>query len=232
MGFCRTCRNGIKIQVEQKWHVYRAIWGHLYRDSMSGTYGKYEPMKTITREYNVYNYDELSKESQSKVLKDMNDINVDYEWHKYTIEDMEQRLETMGYKDAKIGFSGFWSQGDGAHFTASVDVAKFLKFHKLISKYRKVYRVAEDCTLTIKHRGHYEHEMLMYTDSETYGLSDAVTHELIKLESLVLEMAREEARDIYKTLEKEYDYLTSDEAIIETIKSNEYTFLEDGKLFT
>ena len=31
-------------------------------------------------------------------------------------------------------------------------------------------------------------------------------------------------------LKKEFEYLTSEEAIIETIESNEYTFTEDGEL--
>ncbi|HXP48576.1 MAG TPA: hypothetical protein VN922_01415, partial [Bacteroidia bacterium] len=31
-------------------------------------------------------------------------------------------------------------------------------------------------------------------------------------------------------LRNDYDYLTSDEAIIETIKANEYQFTKDGKL--
>jgi hypothetical protein len=37
-------------------------------------------------------------------------------------------------------------------------------------------------------------------------------------------------RAIYRRLEKEYEYLTSDESIIETIHANEYEFTEDGKI--
>lgn len=36
--------------------------------------------------------------------------------------------------------------------------------------------------------------------------------------------------DYLKILQEEYDYLTSEEAIIETIKANEYEFYEDGRL--
>jgi hypothetical protein len=38
-------------------------------------------------------------------------------------------------------------------------------------------------------------------------------------------------REIYRALETEYDYLTSEEAIIETIEANEYEFTEDGELY-
>jgi hypothetical protein len=34
---------------------------------------------------------------------------------------------------------------------------------------------------------------------------------------------------MYRQLEAEYEYLTSDEAITETIRSNEYEFTEDGR---
>lgn len=188
-------------------------------------------MKVITEVYNVFSFDELSKESQEKAIEKLRDINVDYDgWHDCVIEDEQSRLEELGYNNVKIGYRGFWSQGDGAHFTATVDIAKFLKTHKLVSKYRKVYKESDNCTITIKHRGHYEHEMCMYTDSEAYGMSEAVEDELVKLEEYIINEARDEARKIYKMLEKEYDYLTSDEAIIETIKCNEYTFLENGTM--
>jgi len=36
---------------------------------------------------------------------------------------------------------------------------------------------------------------------------------------------------IYRNLEKEYEYLTSDEAVIESIEANEYDFDEDGELW-
>lgn len=39
---------------------------------------------------------------------------------------------------------------------------------------------------------------------------------------------RDLAKWLYKRLESNYDYLTSDKAIIETIKSNEREFLIDG----
>lgn len=188
-------------------------------------------MKVITEVYNVFSFDELSKESQEKAIEKLRDINVDYDgWHDCVIEDEQSRLEELGYNNVKIGYRGFWSQGDGAHFTAMVDIAKFLKTHKLVSKYRKVYKESDNCTITLGHRGFYEHEMFMYSNSEAYGLSEAVQDELAKLEEYILNEARGEARKIYKMLEKEYDYLTSDEAIIETIKCNEYTFLENGTM--
>jgi hypothetical protein len=47
----------------------------------------------------------------------------------------------------------------------------------------------------------------------------------------VEELRLELSHDIYRSLEKEYYYLTSKEAIIEAIEANDYDFLETGKIF-
>jgi hypothetical protein len=46
------------------------------------------------------------------------------------------------------------------------------------------------------------------------------------------EFLRDLLEDYRIILQKEYDYNTSKEAIIETIEANEYEFTEDGKIFT
>jgi hypothetical protein len=38
-------------------------------------------------------------------------------------------------------------------------------------------------------------------------------------------------RKIYKDLNAEYDYLESDEAVMETLEANEYEFTEDGRIY-
>jgi hypothetical protein len=42
------------------------------------------------------------------------------------------------------------------------------------------------------------------------------------------DILRDYMRWIYRTLEKEYDYMTSEEAIKETIIANDYEFTKDG----
>lgn len=46
-----------------------------------------------------------------------------------------------------------------------------------------------------------------------------------------MEALRDLARWLYRQLEREYDYLTSDEAVDEAIVANEYSFTVDGKRF-
>lgn len=72
-------------------------------------------MKTITT--TLYSFDELSKKIQEKVLDDLRQIEVEFDnWYDNVYYDWKEKLESKGFIDAKIHFSGFWSQGDGACF--------------------------------------------------------------------------------------------------------------------
>ena len=50
-------------------------------------------------------------------------------------------------------------------------------------------------------------------------------------ENSVIEALRDLARWLYRQLEREYEYLSSDEAVDETIAANQYTFTETGCRF-
>jgi hypothetical protein len=50
-------------------------------------------------------------------------------------------------------------------------------------------------------------------------------------EDVVTEALRDLARWLYRQLEREYDYLSSDEMVDETIFANGYTFTEIGGRF-
>lgn len=50
-------------------------------------------------------------------------------------------------------------------------------------------------------------------------------------EYAVIEAMRELARWLYRQLEREYEYLSSDETVDEAIAVNDYTFTEDGRRF-
>lgn len=58
---------------------------------------------------------------------------------------------------------------------------------------------------------------------EPYGFTD-------DLEDKVTEYVRGLCKDLYRNLEKEYDHLTSDESVKETLISNDYEFDEEGNI--
>ena len=50
-------------------------------------------------------------------------------------------------------------------------------------------------------------------------------------QEIVTEALRDLARWLYRQLEREYEYLSSDEIVDETIVANGYTFTESGRRF-
>jgi hypothetical protein len=79
---------------------------------------------------------------------------------------------------------------------------------------------------SIKHRGHYYHSRCMDVDVDYGDIS--WTHDAPA--NMITQAIRDFADWIYKRLEAEWDYLTSDEAVDESIKANEYEFTKEGKL--
>jgi hypothetical protein len=175
-------------------------------------------MKTKT--YKVYKFNELTKEQKEKAIKNLWDINVRHNWDEWVLDEEKSRLEELGYSDIEIYYSGFYSQGDGASFTATGNIEKLVEkaSHKkdieLITFHRLFNDYCPECS------------MMIDIDYNTEKLPDYRD----TLEDNLLKNARNEAKAIYKHLQNEYDYLTSDDAIIETILANDYDFREDGNI--
>lgn len=148
------------------------------------------------------------------------------DWYQFTIADWKQQLHEKGFEDADIQFSGFWSQGDGASFTARVnrDFPDHLKqkllelettgpvLERLIGeKYRKpeyelIIRIVRS------RGGHHVHENTIHADVELrcWDFPSDIEAECTKwydaLEESLTTEARALSREIYKALEAEYDY--------------------------
>ena len=80
----------------------------------------------------VYTFEELQKLGDKQAIERAADWLrqgiVDGDWYDITIDEWKRWLSAVGFEDAKIAFSGFSSQGDGASFTSDVDVAKLATF--------------------------------------------------------------------------------------------------------
>lgn len=79
-----------------------------------------------TETVNLYTFNELSKDTQKKVLEKHRHFNVDFnDWYDFVYEDWKEKLAEAGFEEVEIFFSGFWSQGDGACFDCTqFDVGK------------------------------------------------------------------------------------------------------------
>lgn len=189
-------------------------------------------LETITKTY--LTYDELDSSQKEKVLDNLRDINVvDIEWYDSDKEDFHTVLGILGFTDIESRFSGFSTQGDGASFRAFFTIPSNGdtlqdRLNKLLD-YALTYfgnnidlkadylnldlseEFKDDISrLYIDQTGRYAHECTMFCDNKQ-----------------VQEVARSLAARYYINLESTFDYLTSNEAIEETLLSNEYEFDKD-----
>lgn len=171
------------------------------------------------------------------------DINVDHDdWYEFVQHEFKERMEKVGIQVDKIYFSGFWSQGDGACFEGRIDrPLRFLRKH-FPGKYpmlRKLIALGGDLKFYCSHRGHYYHENSTSFDyycdhfenlinpdddlrAEVVGVMDSqLDEELVEFEEEAKEIFRDYMRGLYRDLETEYEHLTSDETVWETIIANE-----------
>jgi hypothetical protein len=194
-------------------------------------------MKTTT--ITLYEFSELAPDVQKKVLEKLSDINTegDY-WNDGVLEDAVVELETLGYNSPDIHYSGFWSQGDGASFDATPDAQKIIS--RIGGEFMPLIRLAEMEELEINickngYANHYSHEKTRYIEVINNGNGETEwTKEqndlAAKLEKVVEAERLQLSKDIYKRLQKQYEAETSNEAIIETIELNGYTFEVDGTM--
>lgn len=159
-------------------------------------------MKTI--ETVVYDFDELSDEAKQKAIRNLSDINVNYEWWEFIYDDAKNiGLKITGF-DIERG-----SYVDGDLYCAALDsIKKVLKNHGQDCDTTKTAQ----CFLDL-----YDKNSLEECDDE--WMRDFEGDYLDAICDCYLTIIRDE-----------YEYLTSDEAIIEAIQANEYTFLPDGTM--
>lgn len=192
-------------------------------------------MKTKTIE--LYEFSELPEDVRSKVLDNNRHINVEGSWwYESTFEDWRERLTAEGFENSVINFSGFGSQGDGASFTCDrVDVEKFTEANKAKTRFKALLRLIETGDLSasvIRTTHHYSHENTVRGEVEMAWNNETGKLSILgsELENFITERVRQLSKQIYRDLESEYDYLTSDEAVQDTIESNGYTFRASGSM--
>ena len=154
------------------------------------------------RETKVYKFDELSDEAKEKVIEDHYDINVDYDWWDSVYDD----ASNVGIKIMEFDIDR-GSYCKGKLYASEESVAEaIIKQH---GEHYETYKTAEEFLNCVSELDDESDEYAEACESFLYSILE----------------------DYRIILEKEYEYLTSEEAIIETIKANEYDFTEDGEIF-
>lgn len=189
----------------------------------------------------VFKFEDLDDDAKETAMNNYREGNLDYEWWDGVYDDAKTIGALMGIDIDRIYFSGFYSQGDGACFEGDYSYkkgsVKAVKDYAPLDK--DLHAIARDLYLAqrpvfyklsanVKHQGHYSHEnctnITIYHDDYDFGY-DSVNEDQ---KDGIIEALRDYMRWIYSNLEREYDYLNSDEQIAESIEANEHLFLEDG----
>ena len=182
----------------------------------------------------IYNIDELDAKVRERVIEDYRDILVDHDWWEPVYEGFREDMREHGM-EGELYFSGFWSQGDGACF-----VSETVDTDMLVRKlYELGWDIPEDALL---YSGDYSvriskvHASFANRYDHEFTIEAVVTHEgdrisdydINKLENVLTEWIRTTCKKTYKDLEAYHDELINDEAILETIRENEWMFTDTG----
>ena len=205
----------------------------------------------------VYTLDELDSHARAYARDWYRQASNDDDWHESVFEDFERVCEILGVELATrsvrlygggtrqkpcIWFSGFSSQGDGACFEGSYRYRKGTarSIRAYAPKDERLAGIADQLQqiqrknlygleARMTHRGRYYHEYCM--DISVERASDSYQPPTPGAEEIVADALRDLARWLYRQLEREYEYQTSDEVVDESIEANGYTFTEVGRRF-
>lgn len=175
-------------------------------------------MRIDTVKTKVYPFEELSDAGKEKAVELLWDLNAVGEWWESLYEDAEQ----IGLKITSFDIGRErYCEGD---WTEDVeDVARLIIENH--GKDCETYKTAWEFDTAIGVGGS------VFEDSDDYDPEYEEYNESAEYNDLCSEFLRDICEDYRIMLQKEYEYLSSEEAIIETIKANEYEFTEDGKLY-
>lgn len=161
----------------------------------------------------VYLFNELSEKAKQKVIEDNYDINVDYEWWYSIYEDAANiGLKITGFDIDR----GSYCNG-GFTLSANEVAANIFRDH---GESCETYKTATEFM------NEWQPVFAEYmTEPENMGeLED-------KMQDIEDDFLKSLCEDYLILLQNEYEYLTSEEAIIETIEANGYEFTQDGNGF-
>lgn len=183
-------------------------------------------------------WSKLSRARRDALLDRHRDVNTGYDcrWWQDVYDQVREELTEIGITAGQMHFSGFWSQGDGAAIEGYVD-----DWHKVLTHLNDPHALAraqlantEGWEFRVNSTGQYCHSGTLETvynipecnnpfdedeDPLRYHAWRAANPhiptegEIESLEKRLLALFVERSDDLYRRLEDEYDYLTSDEAV-------------------
>jgi len=167
---------------------------------------EFDPEDFVT----TYKFDELPENLQEKVIENLYDINVNYDWWDNIYEDAKQiGLRIIGFDIDR----GSYCSGELIQSMTEC-IRRILQNH---GEACDTYRTALD----------YKRQLSEIESRRTEDNEYEIDNEVEDLES---EFVKAICEDYLKMLRGEYEYLTSREAIKETIENNDWDFNNRGRI--
>ena len=174
----------------------------------------------------VYSFNELSDDAKKRALNAFRDINVEYDWWDGAYDTIRAAGELLGLDIDRIHFDAYlycifdanYEYVRGAAKAIQAEFPRATDLHDVARKLQDLQKrhfYSLSCAVTKGRSMNYYRCFRFGEDYECKDLGDIIDD--------FAHWARVLLRD-------EYEYLTSDDAVKETIEANEYEFTEGGKL--
>jgi len=183
-------------------------------------------MRQVVDTYNVYKFEELSEEAKKVALGKLYDVNVAFDWWATTYEDLDSQLD-IEVESFDLG-RGWLTTVEEKFFEKCIN-QKLVEYFKnsnitiAVSNYEEALKKLDQNT-DLQNKYYEDSEKLDTLIDESRELEDNYLDSIARVK-LEVEAA------IHSILWNEYEYLTSEEAIIETIEANEYEFYKSGIVY-
>ena len=176
-------------------------------------------MRIEVTERKLYKFSELSDDAKQKALKKLAFINADHDWWEYTYDD----AKNIGLKITE--FDIYSNTIDGELTLDAIDVCK-----KILADHGDKCDTHKTAASALPEL--LAQQAIIDDDSipDTAESDTKIAEAEEKLEELTEEFEQAILEDYLSILKKEFEYLTSEKAIIETIEANDYEFTEKGVL--
>ena len=184
-----------------------------------------------TIEIQAYKFDELSETAKQKVLEKFYDFNVNLDWWDYVYDD----AKNVGLKITSFDLDRNKNCEGELYWNADAVAQKITEEH---GDTCETYKTAMAFLLELeameeRARTAYDDYKAATTIEDERDYSDFDGFYEYKFEEERDDLFEQFEKDIFSDyanmLQNEYEYLTSEAAIIESIEANEYEFDENGK---
>lgn len=196
-------------------------------------------MRTITKEYKILSYSELSEEAKKAARQWYLDSQDPYTFAHDLIADLE--AET-GFSNLRPYYSLGYCQGDGLCLAGHIDFEEIVGdmkkvFYKdfTIADYKALYTLKEYSRIDFNHTGHYYHKYSVDIDIYIDGCHSVKMYDFLeKTVNKLLKNIKEwyiNTCDEYEKQGYSFFYEIEEEDLREYFECMEYEFYEDGTLF-